>query len=80
MDIRKRIFVIDDEKDILFILKEFFRNHGVEASTYESVPDMVAEIHEKKPNAVLLDILLPGVSGIEILKRSERLTPISLLS
>jgi len=75
MDTRKRIFIIDDEKDILFILKEFFRNHGIEASTYEIVPDMATEIHEKKPNAVLLDIFLTNVSGIEVLQKIRKIDP-----
>lgn len=75
MDIRKRIFIIDDEKDILFILKEYFRNHGVEASTYETIPDVASEIHVKKPNAVLLDILLPDISGIEILQKIRKIDP-----
>jgi diguanylate cyclase (GGDEF)-like protein len=75
MDIRKRIFIIDDEKDILFILKEFFRNHGIEATTFEAIPDVAAEIKEKKPNALLLDILLPDVSGIEILKKVKKIDP-----
>ena len=75
MDTRKRIFIIDDEKDILFILKEFFRNHGIEASTYEVVPDMATEIYEKKPNAVLLDIFLTNVSGIEVLQKIRKIDP-----
>jgi diguanylate cyclase (GGDEF)-like protein len=75
MDTRKRIFIIDDEKDILFILKEFFRNHGIEASTYEIVPDMATEIHEKKPNAVLLDIFLTNISGIEVLQKIRKIDP-----
>jgi len=75
MDIRKKIFVIDDEKDILFILKEFFRNHSIETYTYETVPDIDAEIHEKKPNAVLLDIFLPGISGIQVLKSIRKIDP-----
>jgi diguanylate cyclase (GGDEF)-like protein len=75
MDIRKRIFIIDDEKDILFILKEFFRNHGIEASTFEAIPDVAAEIREKKPSAVLLDINLPDISGIEILKKIKKIDP-----
>jgi len=75
MDTRKRIFIIDDEKDILFILKEFFRNHGIEASTFEIVPDMATEIHEKKPNAVLLDIFLTNISGIEVLQNIRKIDP-----
>jgi DNA-binding response OmpR family regulator len=67
-------------RKISFLFKRVFRNHGIEVFTYETVPDMATEIHEKKPNAILLDILLPGISGIEILKRSEQLPPISLSS
>jgi len=75
MDIRKRIFIIDDEKDILFVLKEFFRNHGIEASTFEAISDVAAEIKEKKPNAVLLDIFLPDISGIELLRKIRKIDP-----
>jgi diguanylate cyclase (GGDEF)-like protein len=75
MDIRKRIFIIDDEKDILFILKEFFRNHGIEAFTFENISDVAAEIKEKKPDAVILDIFLPNVSGIEILRKIRKIDP-----
>jgi two-component system, cell cycle response regulator len=75
MDTRKRIFIIDDEKDILFILKEFFRNHGVEALTYETAPDLGVEIHDKKPNAVLLDIFLTNISGIEVLQKIRKIDP-----
>lgn len=73
MGIDKRIFIIDDEKDLLFILKEFFEAHGIEAITYEAPPDLRAEISEKKPGAVLVDIFIPNASGFDILNNIRKI-------
>ncbi|HBA55618.1 MAG: diguanylate cyclase [Syntrophorhabdus aromaticivorans] len=75
MEIEKRIFIIDDEKDLLFILKEFFEAYGIEAVTYEAPPDLEVEIREKKPGAVLVDILIPNTSGFDILNDIRRIDP-----
>jgi diguanylate cyclase (GGDEF)-like protein len=73
MDGLKRILIIDDEKDLLFILREYFRTHGIEALTYEVPPNLAVEIKQKRPNAILLDVILPNASGIELLQKIRKI-------
>ncbi len=75
MEPRKRIFIIDDEKHLLSILKEYFQSQGVETLTYEAPPALLDEISEKRPSAILLDIFLPSTSGIDILKSIRTIAP-----
>jgi two-component system, cell cycle response regulator len=73
MDREKRVIIIDDEKNLLFILKEHLEACGIEAYVYERPPDLAMEIREKRPSAVLLDIMLSDTSGIEILERIRKI-------
>lgn len=69
----KRLFIIDDETTLLAVLQEFLQQFGLKVFAYDRMPDLVREIAEKKPHAVLLDVILPGISGIEILKAIKKI-------
>jgi two-component system cell cycle response regulator len=73
MNIEKSLIIIDDETSLLFVLKEYLEQRGLQVFTYEAIPDLENELKEKEPHAVLLDILMPEVSGIEILKKIKLL-------
>lgn len=73
MSPEKRLFIIDDEKSLLAVLQEFLQQFGLTVFAYDRMPDLVKEIGEKRPHAVLLDIVLPGISGIEILKAIKKI-------
>lgn len=73
MSPEKRLFIIDDEKDLLSVLGEFLQQFGLKVFTYDRTPDLETEITEKKPHAVLLDIIMPGVSGIKVLKAIKKI-------
>ncbi len=69
MNQEKTLFIIDDEVPLLIVLKEYLEQQGLKVYTYEAIPDLENELKEKEPHAVLLDILMPSVSGIDILKK-----------
>lgn len=73
MNIEKSLIIIDDETSLLFVLKEYLEQRGLQVFTYEAIPDLENELKEKEPHAVLLDILMPEVSGIDILKKIKLL-------
>ena len=73
MSPEKRLFIIDDEKTLLAVLKEFLQQFGLTVFAYENMPDLQKELEDKRPHAVLLDIVLPGISGIEILKAIKKI-------
>jgi len=55
------------------VLREFLQQFGLKVFTYDRMPDLDREIAEKKPHAVLLDIIMPDVSGIEVLKAIKKI-------
>jgi len=73
MSSEKRLFIIDDEESLLAVLQEFLQQFGLKVFVYQRMPDLKKELAEKRPHAVLCDIILPGISGIEILKEIKRI-------
>lgn len=75
MDETKRLFIIDDDKATLTVLTEYFEHFGLKVYPFKDPPDLEKELKEKEPRAVLLDIVLPGISGVEILQRIKDIKP-----
>jgi DNA-binding response OmpR family regulator len=78
----KKILVVDDNKDILDILKIILTLYGFEVLTHSSglgVPEIVTAYN---PDLILLDINLPGKIGTEICKelKEKNNIPIILIS
>lgn len=63
-----RILAVDDEPLNLMIFKELFEDtHDITLA--ESGEDAMAELEKKVPDVVLLDVMMPGIDGIEVCKR-----------
>jgi len=63
---RKKIVVIEDEPDILEVLTYNLRREGFEVSGAQSGSVGLSLIRREMPDLVLLDLMLPGMDGIEI--------------
>lgn len=69
----KKILIIDDERPILEILDLSLSSEGYEVLTAEN-GEKALEIFEKQhPKLVLTDIKMPGIDGIEVLKRIKKI-------
>jgi two-component system nitrogen regulation response regulator NtrX len=64
----KTILIVDDEKSICQSLGSILADEGYEVLTAESGEDALKIVREELPCLVLLDIWLPGIDGIEVLK------------
>lgn len=64
-----RILVVDDEPEICEVLKEFLELKGFEVITAHSGPEAIAKVKEERPHVMLLDIRMPGMDGMEVLRR-----------
>lgn len=71
----RRMMIVDDEQDICDLLDEFFSARGFSVSCAFSGEEALTQLAQLPVDVLLLDILLPGVSGIEVLKRVKRLCP-----
>ncbi len=78
----KKILVIEDERSIADSLAFGFRKEGYEVSVAADGEAGLAAFRAKSPDLVLLDLMLPGLSGEEICReiRKTSETPIMILS
>ncbi len=63
-----RILVIDDDEDICLYLKEFLTREGYRVTTLTKPLDAIPEVREGRHQIVLLDVRMPGIDGVELLR------------
>lgn len=68
-----KILVVDDEHLIRWSLEQNLKKQGYEVLTAGSGEDALRIIREDPPELVLLDIQLPGISGLEVLEKIKEL-------
>ena len=69
------ILVIDDERLLCDLLQEMLQRHGHEVFTAYSGGEGVARHKERRPRFTILDLHLPDMNGIEVLKRIRENDP-----
>jgi len=65
----ERILVVDDELPVRELLKKFLGFKGYTVITASSGPEAIAAAREHQPDLILLDIMMPGMNGLETLHR-----------
>ncbi len=75
ISVPKTILLVDDEKDIRDVLEISLRDMGYHVHQAESGKKALALFRKKNPAIVLTDIKMPGMDGIEILRRIKRENP-----
>ncbi|MFT7457896.1 MAG: two-component system response regulator GlrR [Planctomycetota bacterium] len=82
-DAKYRILVVDDDDDILALLRTWLGNEGFEVLTCSSGEDALGQLHTTNPNLVITDLFMGGMSGMELLSiihRDNPLLPVIMLS
>ena len=64
-----KILIIDDERPIRETLEMFLREKGYEVATSEDGKQGLEAVQRERPEIVILDIRLPGMDGLEVLRR-----------
>jgi two-component system nitrogen regulation response regulator NtrX len=71
----KTILVVDDEESICQSLEGILSDEGYEVLTAKSGEEALKMIEEEQPDLILLDIWLPGIDGIDVLKNVKQEYP-----
>ena len=71
----KRVLVVDDDHDICECLAEFFQAKGFTVLSAFSGEQAMDHLLVAAPQIVVLDIMLPGISGLELLLRVKARYP-----
>ena len=69
---RRLIFLVDDDARLRQLLVKFLREHDFDLREFPDGSAVTAAIDAGQPDAVILDIMLPGENGLEILRRIRR--------
>lgn len=79
----KRILLVDDEREFVRILSERLRFRGIEVRVAFNGSEALSVMRRESIDAVVLDVRMPGIDGIETLRRMKILsseTPVILLT
>lgn len=69
---KKKVLIVDDEVDFLEMLKLRLEANNYAVVTARDGNDALEKFKKEKPAAVLLDILMPGMDGLDILKKIRK--------
>jgi two-component system phosphate regulon response regulator PhoB len=65
----ENILVVDDERDILELVHYNLEKEGYRVATVTSGEDALSEARRRTPDLVVLDLMLPGVDGLDVCRR-----------
>jgi DNA-binding response OmpR family regulator len=66
---RARVLVVDDEPTIAEIVCRYLQQAGYEASSAGDGPSAVQAAMSSPPDLIVLDLMLPGIDGLEVMRR-----------
>ena len=78
----KKILVIDDEPKIVEICRDYLKAAGYEVTSAEDGLSGLAAIRRERPDLIVLDLMLPGMNGLELCRqlRRESSVPVIMLT
>lgn len=72
---KKKVLIVDDQVGIRVLLVEVFSAEGYETYQASNGKSALEIVREKRPDLVLLDMKIPGMDGLEILKHIREYDP-----
>lgn len=79
MDTKKTIMVVDDNPDIITIVKTILEGRGFTVFSASSGPELLNMLPDHKPDLIILDIMMPEMDGLEVLTRLKGKTETSTI-
>jgi two-component system cell cycle response regulator len=75
-EVKGKVLIVDDAPDTLEIIQRLLHYEGYDVTIASSGEEGVEKVEQEKPEVVLMDINLPGISGTEALRRIRMMNPI----
>jgi PAS domain S-box-containing protein len=70
------VLIVDDEPDICMALGDFLKHDGYAIRTVQAGQDALREVEGGQIGVVILDLVLPDLSGLDVLRRVKKLDPL----
>jgi len=71
---RRKVLIVDDEKDVVTYLKTWFEDHGFLTATAEDGVQAMARLSEDRPALITLDMSMPEKSGVRVYREIKEAT------
>ncbi|MBN1586412.1 MAG: response regulator [Candidatus Omnitrophica bacterium] len=68
-----KLLIVDDEKEIAQVLSGFFSERGYQTVTAHSGEEALTIVDRSRPHLMFLDLKMPGMSGLEVLKKAHEM-------
>ena len=76
---KRRILIVDDDPILLQFIGEVLRHAGYDTVSASSGAQAIAQIEAREPDLALLDITMPGMSGLELARHLNELTAVPFM-
>jgi len=64
-----KVFIVEDEPDLRDTLKYNLENEGFSVKAFSNGEDFLSSVDKNKPSLVILDLMLPGLSGLDVCRK-----------
>jgi two-component system response regulator BaeR len=76
---KRHILIVEDETKIAQVLKEYLEKAGYSVSYLESGDQVIPFVKKSPPDLILLDIMLPGMDGMEVCRGIRKFSEVPIL-
>ncbi len=75
MDKTDKVWVIDDDKSIRWVLEKALQKAQINVESFENGENIMQRLNHEKPDAILSDVRMPGIDGFELLRQIKEHYP-----
>lgn len=69
------IWVIDDDRSIRWVLEKALKQANMEVTSFENAAGVLDRLRTEMPNAIITDVRMPGIDGLELMEQITALYP-----
>jgi len=78
--VSKKILVVDDSSSNVLLLESFLEDEGFEIEVANSGKEAIKLVNSFSPDIILLDLMMPGLNGIDVMKSIPQTIPVIMIS
>ena len=75
MNSQDTIWILDDDKSIRWVLEKSLNKAGLNTLTFQNGDDLLHRLAQETPDAIISDIRMPGISGLDLLSTIQETHP-----
>jgi two-component system nitrogen regulation response regulator GlnG len=75
MSANNSVWILDDDRSIRWVLEKSLSKNGLETTSFETGDDLLKRLSVESPDAIISDIRMPGINGLELLSSIQESHP-----